>query len=595
MAFLAIHSPDPAMLHLRCAQAKLRHRLAVIFEGGSLVVLSSDGASIPIGKEGLIIGSLFRREGESRAITSLSAGAALAISSSGGNHLLKKFWGGYVAFVDQPHVGWVVLRDPSGQMPCFLRQDHEAVLVASESRLLFAQDRDAPGVDWPALGYHLTRITEPSRSTALVGVEEIQPGERTALRQPGTREQAWSPWGFAAREASADSDALAMIVEDCCRAWALTVEEICLTLSGGFDSSVMAACLAGRDRLACLNFLTPTPDGDETRYAGSVARHFDIDLHIEPLRLGAIALDRSTTEHEPRPAGRMIGHATDAAALTMLGSSPDGALFNGEGGDAVFCFLSSPLPAIDRLLRQGPGLGFWSSWMDTSRLTRTSLARSGRWMLSRLVGRSQPPRWGHNALFLSRDVIETSSPDARPHWLSPPPGILPGKAAHVRAIFRGQTRKRRLPDGRPIISPLMSQPILEQVLAIPTWCWCEDGRDRSLARRAFASRLPASITGRRSKGGPDGFALELITSRREELRERLLDGNLAANGLIDRDAIAAELSGEKPAQGVSYLRILELAEAEAWAICWQAGGLVTPEPLRARPSNPAIEPPPPVT
>lgn len=585
-AFLAIHARDQALATLISSRARVLHHLVSVFEMGKLVVLTRNLVSVAVGGDGVIVGSLFTRNA-CRHVTSLSQGAALAIAATGGDHLLNRFWGGYVAFIGGPRGDWSVIRDPSGQLPCFSRRVDGALLLASECELLFVGNQDRPSVDWSALGNHLTRISEPSRRTALVGVEEIHAGERLAVAGAMDVSQAWSPWDHVTPGVSGDLTAVETVVDDCCRTWAAGFDATCLTLSGGLDSSIVAASLAGHPGLTCLNFLTPTPDGDETRYAREVATHLDIALHIEPLDLPMIDLGRSTTARDPRPAGRMIGHATDAAAEALLGSSPRAALFNGEGGDNVFCFLGSPLPAIDRLLADGPGPGAWKSWRDTSQLTRTSLLRSGLWMLRRMSHVSKPPRWGGNHLFLATDIGRDGDPEPMPAWLSAPAGVAPGKVAHVRAICRAQVRKRRLPDGRPIVSPLVSQPIVEQVLAIPTWRWCEGGRDRTIARQAFAGRLPGSIIKRRSKGGPDGFALELVASRREELRSRLLEGVLASNGLIDRQAVADELSDAGMVQSIGYLRILELAEAEAWAAYWQAGGPSTLESLQEPTSSPA--------
>jgi len=52
--------------------------------------------------------------------------------------------------------------------------------------------------------------------------------------------------------------------------------------------------------------------------------------------------------------------------------------------------------------------------------------------------------------------------------------------------------------------------------------WRAGGRDRAVARAAFAADLPPAIIGRRSKGGPDGFSAIVLREHRTAIRERLL-------------------------------------------------------------------------
>jgi asparagine synthase (glutamine-hydrolysing) len=113
----------------------------------------------------------------------------------------------------------------------------------------------------------------------------------------------------------------------------------------------------------------------------------------------------------------------------------------------------------------------------------------------------------------------------------------------------------------------MSQPVVETCLSVPSWRWRAGGVDRSLARRAFAADLPPSIVRRHVKGGPDGFTARILDRFRAEIRERLLDGHLAREKIVDREAVAHELD-HGPGGGEERARILELVAAEAWIDSW---------------------------
>src|SRR3546814_984119 len=76
---------------------------------------------------------------------------------------------------------------------------------------------------------------------------------------------------------------------------------------------------------------------------------------------------------------------------------------------------------------------------------------------------------------------------------------LPGKAAHVAMLARAQKSIELYPraDAPPQIVPLLSQPVVELCLSIPTWQWVHGGRDRAVARAAFAGILPDLLVERK--------------------------------------------------------------------------------------------------
>jgi asparagine synthase (glutamine-hydrolysing) len=114
-----------------------------------------------------------------------------------------------------------------------------------------------------------------------------------------------------------------------------------------------------------------------------------------------------------------------------------------------------------------------------------------------------------------------------------------------------------------MIFPLLAQPILEACLAIASPHWIARGQDRSVAREAFRQDLPARTIGRRSKGRRDGLVARVFDQHRRKIGECLVDGRLAAAGLIDRAAICAT-AARPSSPDDRYMRLLELLDAELW-------------------------------
>jgi asparagine synthase (glutamine-hydrolysing) len=122
-------------------------------------------------------------------------------------------------------------------------------------------------------------------------------------------------------------------------------------------------------------------------------------------------------------------------------------------------------------------------------------------------------------------------------------------------------------EALPTCSPLISQPIVEACLKVPTWLWFENGRNRAVARRAFQPLLPSATVQRRSKGAPDCFIADLFDANRALIRQTLLDGVLRQLGLLDVAALEQELDQNSPVRGHDFLRIMQLTDAEVWARC----------------------------
>jgi asparagine synthase (glutamine-hydrolysing) len=111
---------------------------------------------------------------------------------------------------------------------------------------------------------------------------------------------------------------------------------------------------------------------------------------------------------------------------------------------------------------------------------------------------------------------------------------------------------------------LLSQPVVELCLSIPSWTWFAGGRDRAVARAAFSQHLPAQIVWRRGKGRLETMCAAAYIRQRQELRDLLLGGRLADNHLLDRTAIEAYLKRDLVEGDFDYFRLIEIADVERW-------------------------------
>jgi asparagine synthase (glutamine-hydrolysing) len=326
---------------------------------------------------------------------------------------------------------------------------------------------------------------------------------------------------------------------------------------------------------------TDDPGGDERPFAGALCDHLGLPLIERPYRLEDIDITEPLAANLPRPRDRTQANAYERVHNAVASEVGAGAFMTGNGGDHVFGYSQSAAPIADRYLSDGLGHGTFTALLDVCRQTGCSIADALR-QAWRLAHGSASYKVRPNPLLLEPDFVATlGAADVHHPWLDAPPDALPGKAAHIATILRVQPNLE--PSGGinfPVLNPLISQPIIEACLAVPTWEWRAGGRDRSLARRAFAADLPPAVLNRRMKGTPGRFAARLLDHFRGPLRERLLGGRLVAQGIVDAVAVERALAGERPVPDLERVRLLELVSAEAWIDHWVG------RPTRLSPSGP---------
>lgn len=483
------------------------------------------------------------------------------------NCLLDGYWGRYVALiVDLEAARVTLLRDPSGQMPLYWTLEEERLRCSSRLSGLGA---NSFAVDWEGVMEHLIHQGRHTARTCLQGVHELAPGlTATFSAEACDIICRWKPElndEHRHRSSQVLATRLQSEVKQVVLAWQRRFPTLLLTLSGGLDSSIIAACLrSDAARVRGLNLVSGVGLGNESAFAQAVAARSDLPLEIVEIRPGRVDLRCSAAADRPRPAARGYTQASDEVAAMAAKEQMALAHFNGGGGDNIFGFLHSSYPAADALLDAGPGPAYWRTVHNLARLTASNIWTIGyRSLRHAMLGRSA----SHD-----RQDISLLSPAYRHHaierhpWMKADSSGRPGHRQHLSHILEAVHYSEYLGHGDsiPTIYPLLSQPLMEYCLSIPSWRWCENGRDRSLARMAFSTHLPHTVLDRRVKGSFEQFLLKIFYSNIEEIRSMMAEGQLARRGMIDSDACLDLLSRPDRMLGGALGRILHFADVEAW-------------------------------
>lgn len=538
-------------------------------------------------RHGVLLGTVFRRrhllDGGPMAAT-LDAAEQQRILASTGRALVDEFWGRSVAIFSTPDGRSHIVRDASGTLPCFLMAHEGVWIVFSRLDDVFATipRLPPPRISWDGVGAHLLCGAIGGPETVLAGVSQVLPGEVLHLgRTDVRRELLWDPVGIARRPALLDEPAARLMLREtvrgCVRAWASCYDSLVLRLSGGVDSSILCGCLDRCEtaaRVTLLNYFSAGTNADERSFARLAAARAGrrlIELEDDP----SVLLERLfDTSLSPFPEGYLgrIGTATpDAATARQHGA---GALFTGAGGDALFYEFRRWWPAADYLHVRGVDRGFLAGAMDAARLGKLSVWRTLRLAVGE---RLRPTRCiDHPGRHLT--LVE--------------PAALPGPEIHRRFVHPllwgridlplgklNQLQQLMLPlacddpfeqDAAPeIVNPLLSQPLVELALTIPTYTLTRGGQGRSLARRAFADILPPEIAARRSKGGANDFARSVLRHNLPFARSLLLDGQLVARGYLRRARVVEALSDRPSTLAIPVSEIHAMIALEVWLTRWQ--------------------------
>lgn len=571
---------DEALVARAKQQLAASSALTVVLETATCLVAVSEGArTISAGRTGIVVGPLFAA-GRTAPLEAIAEEDAARILHTRGAALTQGCWGGYVAILVAPGGRDVdLIRAPFGELPCLYAAAAGGWLFGSDARWLERLGAGPFRIDWRALARFLGAPDIRGRETCLAGLEEVRGGDRLTLSGPtASTATLWSPWTFTAsdpqlfdaREAAAR---LRAAVVHAVKARGSLAARSVLLLSGGLDSSIVAAsaATAGLD-LHGVNLRTRHPSGDEASYARIVGEHTRLPVIERFPQVGNVDLTRSDAASLPRPAVRAFGQELRRQAAAVAKDIGAEQLFTGGGGDNIFCSLQSVAPLVDALRTFDDRREFWRLVPQICELTGASLWTVARraWLRSLLPRR--PPVPELDLSFLS----PAAAADARarePHpWTPAPRRCPPGKAAHVGLLIgpQGLAEDGVMLNGRRLLFPLMTQPLVELCLRIPTWLWFDRGCNRAVARHAFERDLPAAVAWRRSKGSPDSFLVELCEAYRDLIRTMLLEGSLASHGLVDVAAIARFLDDPRPPRGTDHVRILRLVDAEAWSLCWPA-------------------------
>ncbi len=496
-------------------------------------------------------------------------------------------WGNYVALRVTPDRRLHIYREPTAQLPCLhVEYGGVHVLASRITTLKTVTSRFFP-VERAYLHRHLLGRLGTCRCQPLAGLTSVAGGgggEIDLTQAPCTffRRSHWQPASWISPDTeiadpNAAAQSLRQVTRYCIEHWARTSPTSLMRLSGGLDSSIVFGCLAQAGPAALTAYTYFDPDGvnDERRWAREAAAHHRFDCRMiafrtDDVNVPAIATLQPTLE----PVSTLPYLQRAPIERSLAAEYGASAVFTGQGGDASFCRDSIALTPLDHVGRHGftPALGRLCA--QVARHTGSSfwqeLAAARRYRRNGVSHDIVPGTTELSAL-LDPEVARARLPAAPTHsWLDTPHGVpsLPRRLGSLLSSVDNDDISAHSDDAPTIISPLLSRPIIETCLRIPSYVHFKDGIERGLARAAFADELPLSIRRRCWKDRAPGFIERIIGRHQSFVREFLLEGILVRDHWLSKPAVEAALADRAGGSQVSALEIMNHVDTEAWVRHW---------------------------
>lgn len=508
--------------------------------------------------------------------------------------LLSARWGAYVALRVDPDSGAVsVLRDPSGRIECWRLKRRDYDIVFSHYGDVIGQNPNSDPIDWQYIAYHLNNTWLHGDRTGISNVTEILPGEELVFDGQAVRRIVhWSPGQIAKDSYSSREEAGRAIrasAERAVSAWAARYDRIVLDLSGGLDSAIVLGLLrrhAGHPNVVGINYVTNHSESDERHFARDAADLHGVRLIEQTVSSQTVGRRANFSMRLLRPTVRLMSLGYDELGGAIAEKLSAEAFFTGSGGDHLFFDNISTRAIADYRRQNGFDSKFVATAHELARLSKNTIWNAfgvaikdclrAAPQLADLVKLQNPFLAGDAASF--SDYERFAHPwvvDARSH-------MPPEKLRQIVNLVELQRHYWRYGRGdiAQEVHPLISQPLIEASLRTPTYWFASGGVQRGLARDAFADLLPASIRERRNKGANTSHRVQMMLRELPWIRAMLLEGRLAAEGLVDRTRLEAALQPMVLSAGADIWRLTTCLTTEMWIQQMEADHRVTaPERL----------------
>ena len=480
-------------------------------------------------------------------------------------------------------------RDRFGQKPFFYHLRDGAISFASEIKALLSLPFVSRELDEIALDQFLFYQFVPHPRTMFRGISQLPPAHFILAEKGEVRVERYWSWQLEPDELISEEEHLRRVrdaVQDAVESHLVSDVEVGVFLSGGIDSSLIAALAArhGNRKLSTFSISFPEKQYDESPFARMASEHIGTEHHDFPFAPGDVIQQLESM------AARFDQPLADRAAMPLMMLSEHTAqkvkvVLTGDGGDELFGGYER-----HRKTRRSVGLmrgacRLWPGLFSPSELARCAADPLRlRKLRSRLAYKHIPEQessyfkgywegWNRHRLY-TPEFAERLGGAFTGLEQRVSPGDLPGDSLNRALLIDSlgylpddlllKTDYSTMAHSLEARAPLLDHRLAEIAAKLPLDLKATKTETKVALRKIAADLLPPELVTR----GKRGFAVPmknwLKTDLREWVRDRLIDSASGTKQLFRPDAIDAILNEHNSGRRNHTSRIYSLLFFELW-------------------------------
>lgn len=352
-------------------------------------------------------------------------------------------------------------------------------------------------------------------------------------------------------------------------------KNIFLDFSGGLDSTALIysarKCLNSGQTLKAINVSHPNVNSsNELTHARKIANELGIEL-IEYDASSAMPFSPPLNNNffPNKPDASLVKIRMEMNLISQFANSNNAVFIGGEGGDHLFMCPPAIESLCDIFLDKSIS-GFLQKSKEIGSLHRIHFLHILKVFLKNMYCYfNRQYTQGLDKLcegwFNEKILIHALNhkPLLHPFYENYSEfNLQPGKFFQIDSLFHALASISGSIRGMHVMYPLLSQPIVELALSMPTYLMYNRSYDRYPFRKAISDYYNTDNVWRRAKGEVTGVLQLGIKENKDYVLEKCLEGYLSKNNFLDKDSLRQDIElsclGQHCSQGIMHLFALEV-------------------------------------
>jgi len=501
---------------------------------------------------------------------------------------VKKFWGSYILF-QFGNDRIKILRDPIGRFPIFyISLSEKSVFFSTEINTLYDIIKTKLEFNYSYFAAYLMDTFITTHETPFKGVYELPQGcQLTLAHNEIICSKIWDPITYTTKFEDSTELKILETLEAVLKTELSFHRSIFLDFSGGLDSSAILFFVKNMSResqkIYPINFFHPNvQSSDERSFAVSIAKELGVDyIEHDVSKTLPFSPSEKLNKKPNWPTPHLVYQKMEQTLLDFANEHSNPLFISGHGGDHIF-LSHPPFESLSDYLLENGTNNFFNYVKDLGTIYRKPLIKLLQGTFNGI---------GIFLLPFYKDKENVSNKKNLPEWFKPKilelekniqyhkftsswkDRILPGKIKHINSIYNGLASLKGEIRGyeNSFIYPLISQPLLELSLSIPTYKTFNKGYTRYLFRKAISEKFKTNSVWRKDKGETTGIVQRGLKENIDFVMNLCLEGRLVQERLVDKTLIYKNLkrliSGQKDYQW----NIISLFSVELFMNNWKPG------------------------